>query len=440
MKRLFFFFTAMWLAGDAFAQTTWEPRCIQPIAIGQTVSGRLETTDCFYIAEDTQDTYYTDVYTFEGTRGQQIVVTMTSTALDAWLELHNNTEIYGLPLNEPEVDDDAGGGTNARLPATGVFTLPATGTYYIAASTALDQQTGLYTLTLSAAEDAFPANCVTPIASGQTVNGRLETSDCFVTYGETNSRYYTDVYTFEGQQGQRIAIAMDSSEFDSWLELHTVNSPDSTPLYTGDAVGGNNARIPFEDGYYTLPSTGTYYIWANSVFSSQTGAYTLKVTTESRQIATEFYHPGFNHYFITAYPEEAANLAAGNLPPWVPTGRTFPVWGSAGTSVDKVWRFFSASFAPLSGHFYTNNPDEAQTLEMGNVWVREADDAFYMMRPPTGVCDDGTQPLYRFYNNGMGGSPNHRYTIDAGVRAEMIAQGWVPEGNGPDGVFACVPL
>ena len=42
-------------------------------------------------------------------------------------------------------------------------------------------------------------------------------------------------------------------------------------------------------------------------------------------------------------------------------------------------------------------------------------------------------------NNGQGDSPNHRYTIDPMVRTQMIAAGWVPEANGPDGVFACLP-
>jgi hypothetical protein len=155
---------------------------------------------------------------------------------------------------------------------------------------------------------------------------------------------------------------------------------------------------------------------------------------------TEFYHPAFNHYFITAYPEEAASLSAGNLPPWVPTGQTFPVWGSAGTFIDNVWRFFSASFAPLSGHFYTYNPMEAEDLQRGNVWTLEANDAFFMIASPDGTCPADSRPLYRLYNNGQGGAPNHRYTVDPAIRAQMIAANWGPEGNGPDSVFGCVPL
>jgi CTP synthase (UTP-ammonia lyase) len=39
----------------------------------------------------------------------------------------------------------------------------------------------------------------------------------------------------------------------------------------------------------------------------------------------------------------------------------------------------------------------------------------------------------------MGGAPNHRYTINALIFNQMIAQGWVFEGNGNTKVFACVP-
>ena len=51
----------------------------------------------------------------------------------------------------------------------------------------------------------------------------------------------------------------------------------------------------------------------------------------------------------------------------------------------------------------------------------------------------GTTPVYRLYNQGQGGAPNHRYTTDLGVRSQMLAQGWVPEGFGPVGVVMCAP-
>lgn len=67
-------------------------------------------------------------------------------------------------------------------------------------------------------------------------------------------------------------------------------------------------------------------------------------------------------------------------------------------------------------------------------------------------------PLYRLYNNGIGGAPNHRYTTDIQIAYEMRNKGWTWEGEQvthTDGrglayggvriykdefVFACLPL
>ena len=56
-----------------------------------------------------------------------------------------------------------------------------------------------------------------------------------------------------------------------------------------------------------------------------------------------------------------------------------------------------------------------------------------------GNCPAGTAPLFRLYNNGTGGAPNHRLTGDIATRNLMILQGWIPEGNGPLIIFACTP-
>lgn len=155
-------------------------------------------------------------------------------------------------------------------------------------------------------------------------------------------------------------------------------------------------------------------------------------------MVVEFHHPAFDHYFITSYPGEADSLAGGHLPPWVATGRTFRVWGGPAPGIANVCRFFSTTFAPRSSHFYSHAAAECPGLAAGGVWALEAADAFYMMPTPTGACPAGTVPLYRLYNRGMGGAPNHRYTTVPAVRAQMLGEGWIPEGNGVDGVFACV--
>lgn len=56
-----------------------------------------------------------------------------------------------------------------------------------------------------------------------------------------------------------------------------------------------------------------------------------------------------------------------------------------------------------------------------------------------GTCAANTLAVYRLYNNGQGGAPNHRYTLDSSVRAQMLAQGWLQEGYGSLGVMMCAP-
>jgi hypothetical protein len=72
-------------------------------------------------------------------------------------------------------------------------------------------------------------------------------------------------------------------------------------------------------------------------------------------------------------------------------------------------------------------------------WQFEAVAFFMVNTDVNGELPAGTTPLFRLYNNGMGGAPNHRHTTNrAGVRSNGRT-GWVPEGNGPQTIFACGP-
>src|SRR5438477_391625 len=217
------------IAGTAQA-APWASQCITPIAIGQTINATLATTDCSLYFDDPTELYYTDIYQFSGTAGQRIAIAMNSADVDAWLELYDVNDADGSPL---ESDDDGGDGTNARIPSIdGYYTLPTTGTYYIWANTASPAlQTGAYTISITeAVADPVPGNCMTPIAFGQTISGTLSATDCPTYYGSDPSPYYTDVYTFSGTRGQQIAIAMNSTAVDAWLELHDTNDLNGVAL------------------------------------------------------------------------------------------------------------------------------------------------------------------------------------------------------------------
>ena len=162
-------------------------------------------------------------------------------------------------------------------------------------------------------------------------------------------------------------------------------------------------------------------------------------TTSTILKVIEYYHAAFNHYFVTAIPAEIANLDTGALSAdWTRTGRAFNVFQSGIAGTAPVCRFFSASFAPKSSHFYTPDAPECVIVKANPRWTFEAEVFNVGVPAADGSCAAGTQPLYRMYNNGMSGAPNHRYTTDLTLRSVMLAQGWVPEGAGV-GIIACVP-
>jgi hypothetical protein len=158
-------------------------------------------------------------------------------------------------------------------------------------------------------------------------------------------------------------------------------------------------------------------------------------------LAVEYYNAGFGHYFITANAAEIANLDAGIPAGWQRTGQAFSVYSAPGPGLVAVCRFFSGtSFAPKSSHFYAPRGLGCEALLPTNpVWQFEGDVFYTALPDAAGACPDGQGPVYRLYNNGQGGAPNHRFTTSHQIPLDMIAEGYVAEGAGP-GVGMCSPL
>ncbi len=155
-------------------------------------------------------------------------------------------------------------------------------------------------------------------------------------------------------------------------------------------------------------------------------------------LAVEYVHGGTGHHFLTAAEPEIAALDAGTVAGWRRTGFAFNVYASPAAGTTPTCRFFTAAFPAASSHFYTASDEECDALAQSPDWTFEGE-VFATLRPAAdGACPAGTLPVYRLYNNGRSGAPNHRYTIDPDVRQQMIAQGHVPEGVG-GGVSWCVP-
>lgn len=155
--------------------------------------------------------------------------------------------------------------------------------------------------------------------------------------------------------------------------------------------------------------------------------------------AVEFFHPEFDHYFITTNPVEIANLDSGRTPGWQRTGQSFNVYAAGDTGRAPVCRFFSASFAPKSSHFYAPRGFGCEAVLADPRWQYEGDVFFAPLPAADGGCPAGTVGVFRLYNDGMGGAPNHRFTTSDETFAAMQRDGWIAEGAGA-GVGMCSPL
>jgi Repeat of unknown function (DUF5648) len=166
----------------------------------------------------------------------------------------------------------------------------------------------------------------------------------------------------------------------------------------------------------------------------------IPVPPSADAVAVEYYDADWKFYFETASPEEIAALDGGAFGgAWKRTGQTFNVWTGPINGAVPTCRFFSAVFAPKSTHVYTPYADECESLKANTDWQYEGI-AFYLRLPDAnGDCAAGTTRLYRAYNNGIGGAPNHRYTTSLAILNQMMAAGWSFEGNGDTEVFACLP-
>lgn len=158
----------------------------------------------------------------------------------------------------------------------------------------------------------------------------------------------------------------------------------------------------------------------------------------TRARAIEYYNAAFGHYFVTAAADEIAKLDAGIIAGWQRTGEGFNVYTTAGDRA-AVCRFFSTAYGAKSSHFYAPRGLGCEAVFADPAWQFEGD-VFYTFLPDAtdGACPAGNIPVYRIYNDGEGGAPNHRFTTSEAVRAQMVAEGWIAEGRGI-GVGWCSP-
>jgi len=158
----------------------------------------------------------------------------------------------------------------------------------------------------------------------------------------------------------------------------------------------------------------------------------------SKVPAVEYYNASLDHYFITTLAGEQAKLDAGVTPTrWTRTGQSFNVDATGGTGTSPVCRFY---IPPGLGdsHFFGRGTAECDATAASHPgFVLEATGLFHTVLPTAGTCPVGTSAVYRVFSNRA--DANHRYTTDRATRDQMVARGWLAEGDGPDRVVMCAP-
>jgi hypothetical protein len=160
-----------------------------------------------------------------------------------------------------------------------------------------------------------------------------------------------------------------------------------------------------------------------------TGAIHRLAQDPAAPVAIEYYNATLAHYFLTAFPEEAAFLDAGGLNgAWQRTGYAFVVAEGSDSGAVDVCRFFGTPGTGPNTHFFTGFAPECAALRASALWTYEGI-AFRMHLPAADACPLPTRPVYRLYNDpATVAEVNHRYTTDGAVYAGMRAQGWIGEG------------
>jgi murein DD-endopeptidase MepM/ murein hydrolase activator NlpD len=206
------------------------------------------------------------------------------------------------------------------------------------------------------------------------------------------------------------------------------------------------ATIPSNADYYaasywqscvSLPTDAANGTWRFEVdFHGQTQSVAFQVgaTEPPRANIVEYYAPSLGHYFMTGFTNEESALDSGTpIAGWMRTGESFQAYAATGAGLGTVCRFFGTPGLGVNSHFYTAFDFECAAVKKLAGWIFEAN-AFYIAANVT-QCPASTRPVYRLYNNGMGGQPNHRYATSWPIIDAMQTAGWILEG-----VAFCSPL
>lgn len=241
------------------------------IAKGELKSGDLKLDD---------DTY-ADLWRFNGSRGQQVRITMRAPTFDAYLQLgYYNEKGEWMSVDS---DDDGAGGTDAKIE----LALPREAEFTVRANTLKVGETGAYSLLLETGSVGAPSPSVPPPSSGsnplvsstpgahmplvlgQWLSGTLGAGDDTLSDGSP-----ADIWVYQGRRGETLTMVQKSDAVDSYLTFGPVTNGRWTWAEAdNNGAGGKDSKL-----VVTLDSDGEYWVRPNALFSGK-GPYTLFVSS-----------------------------------------------------------------------------------------------------------------------------------------------------------------
>jgi pre-peptidase len=261
------------------------------ITVGQSVTGELTTADELFT-----DTTYMQHWKFTATPGQDVTIDLASDDFDPFIM------VDGPGLTEFVGDEHSGPGCAARISRT----FPQAGPYDIQVNTTTHprRQTGHFVLSITQGHKGDVNDSCSPptgagggglqssegplvrsgdnsgaapsehhISVGQSVQGRLATSDVLLRSDST----YAQAWTIQARAGQTITIDLESEDFDAYLFVRGPGISSGRDFQDDDSGGNCNARLTV-----TFPESGDYDLVVNTQGKYATGAFSISVTTGSK--------------------------------------------------------------------------------------------------------------------------------------------------------------
>jgi len=229
------------------------------IAVGQSLTGNLPSANPTLAHRGAFS-----VYRFDAVAGARYEAELRSEDFDAYIIVARPVGGVTEFLHE---DDDSGGDSNARVR----FALEESGPHLLIVQAWAPGTGGTFTLALEerSLPGAQPPRAATP---GELHAGSLaEGSSVLLT--EWGEEIFYDLWTLEGRGGDEYRIALNSDDFDAYLEFGPMSGDELTVTDTDDDGGdGFNSLLRVR-----LPHDGRFGIRARPLGEGTWGDYTLEI-------------------------------------------------------------------------------------------------------------------------------------------------------------------